>query len=110
MKRAQQAGDEWAKIYALRIKEGQEQDATKKTDAAAKATALKQVLANQVAERHNKEEHEKQEELEYAAHEQVRYRLQQHCCVCCRTAADPRPPGNVRYKVRHCVARLQPYH
>eukprot|EP00878_Enallax_costatus_P025426 GHUV01027202.1.p1 GENE.GHUV01027202.1~~GHUV01027202.1.p1 ORF type:complete len:436 (+),score=163.52 GHUV01027202.1:3278-4585(+) len=70
LKRAQQAGDEWAKIYALRIREGQEQEASKKADAASKAAALKQVLASQVAERHHKEEHEKQEELDYAAHEQ----------------------------------------
>jgi hypothetical protein len=33
---------------------------------------LHQVLASQVADRAAKEQHEKQEELEYAAHEQVR--------------------------------------
>jgi hypothetical protein len=42
MKRAQQQGDEWAKIYALHIKEGRELDEKAKA-AAAKAAALKQV-------------------------------------------------------------------
>jgi hypothetical protein len=43
MKRAQQQGDEWAKIYALHIKEGRELDEKAKAAAAAKAAALKQV-------------------------------------------------------------------
>jgi hypothetical protein len=43
MKRTQQQGDEWAKIYALHIKEGRELDERTKAAAAAKAAALKQV-------------------------------------------------------------------
>jgi hypothetical protein len=43
LKRAQQNGDEWAKIYALHIKEGRELDEKAKAAAAAKAAALKQV-------------------------------------------------------------------
>lgn len=74
LKRAQQQGDEWAKIYALHIKEGRELDEKAKQAAAAKAAALKQVLAGQVADRAAKEQHEKQEELEYAAQEQAQLR------------------------------------
>jgi hypothetical protein len=47
LKRAQQQGDEWAKIYALHIKEGRELDDKAKQTAAAKAAALKQVRKRQ---------------------------------------------------------------
>ncbi|KAF6260771.1 hypothetical protein COO60DRAFT_846345 [Scenedesmus sp. NREL 46B-D3] len=74
MKRAQQQGDEWAKIYALHIKEGRELDDKAKQTAAAKAAALKQVLASQVADRAAKEQHDRQEELDYAAQERAQLR------------------------------------
>jgi hypothetical protein len=43
LKRAQQEGDEWAKIYALHVKEGQHLDAQAKAEGTAKAAALQQV-------------------------------------------------------------------
>jgi hypothetical protein len=48
MKRAQQDGDEWAKIYALHIMQGKEKDAAEAAAAATQAARLKSALARQV--------------------------------------------------------------
>lgn len=77
-KRAQQQGDEWAKIYALHIKEGREKDVAEAAAAAAKADAIKHVLEEQVAFKKQQEMKQHDEEIKYFEQEQVG-----DCCCCC---------------------------